>query len=221
MSKCLKCRVEILDETEVCPLCGAVLEQEAGAKNVYPNVGVKVRRLHLAVRIYLFVALLLSALFIGLNYINFHGMYWCLIPIAAMAYIYFTLAVSLQNEIGYRGKMIWQTLFAILFVILIDWVVGFRGWSLNYVLPGGILFLDFGVVVLMLWNKRNWQSYILFEMMLICFSILPLVFWFVGWITDPLVSILAFSVSVALFLGTVIIGDRKARVELQRRFHVK
>ena len=40
-------------------------------------------------------------------------------------------------------------------------------------------------------------------------------------VTHPGLSELAFGISVFLFLGTLIIGDRRARLELKRRFHVR
>ena len=43
----------------------------------------------------------------------------------------------------------------------------------------------------------------------------------VGIVTAPILAVLAFAFSAALFLGTLIIGDRRARTELRRRFHVR
>ena len=37
MSKCHKCKIEVLDETEICPLCRSVLEQTEELENMYPN----------------------------------------------------------------------------------------------------------------------------------------------------------------------------------------
>ena len=222
MSICRQCNITILDDTEICPLCGSVLDTNSSPGHThYPNIRVRVRRYHLLLRIYLFLSIVLEALFVGLNYEYFHGTYWSLITLSAFAYGYFTMAVSLAGRIGYKAKIIWQTIFAILFVILIDWVTGFRGWSLNYVLPSGILLMDVGIILLMLCNKRNWQTYIMFEMFLILCSIIPLILWGIGSITKPLISLIAAAFSLFLFLGTIIIGDYKAREELKRRFHIK
>ena len=47
MSKCRQCKIEILDETERCPLCGSVLEQTVEVENMYPNVRLKARKMML------------------------------------------------------------------------------------------------------------------------------------------------------------------------------
>ena len=53
------------------------------------------------------------------------------------------------------------TLIAILMVVAIDFVVGYRGWSVNYALPSAILLVDAGILILMCINRRNWQSYMM------------------------------------------------------------
>ena len=76
MRICRKCNVTILDDTEICPLCGSVLDSsDTSGSTHYPDVRVRVRRYHLLLRIYLFLAIVLEVLFAGLNYEYFHGTY--------------------------------------------------------------------------------------------------------------------------------------------------
>ena len=60
MSKCHKCNVEILDETEVCPLCRSVLEQTEELENMYPNARLKTQKLLWISRLYLFCIVLIE-----------------------------------------------------------------------------------------------------------------------------------------------------------------
>ena len=76
MSRCKQCNVEILDETERCPLCHSVLEKTVEVENMYPNVRTMTRRLALLSRIYLFVAILVEALLIYLNVLSDSEMFW-------------------------------------------------------------------------------------------------------------------------------------------------
>ena len=218
MSRCKQCNVEILDETERCPLCHSVLEKTVEVENMYPNVRTMTRRLALLSRIYLFVAILVEALLIYLNVLSDSEMFWSAIPGLAMLYGYLVLRYAILGKSGYKGKIIVLTLIAILMVVAIDFVVGYRGWSVNYALPSAILLVDAGILVLMCINRRNWQSYMMWQ--IFC-SVVPLVLYAVGIVTAPILALLAFAFSTALFLGTLIIGDRRARTELRRRFHVR
>lgn len=221
MSRCKQCNVEILDETERCPLCHSVLEKTVEVENMYPNVRTMTRRLALLSRIYLFVAILVEALLIYLNVLSDSEMFWSAIPGLAMLYGYLVLRYAILGKSGYKGKIIVLTLIAILMVVAIDFVVGYRGWSVNYALPSAILLVDAGILILMCINRRNWQSYIMWQIFMILCSVVPLVLYAVGIVTAPLLALLAFAFSTALFLGTLIIGDRRARTELRRRFHVR
>ena len=221
MSRCKQCNVEILDETERCPLCHSVLEKTVEVENMYPNVRTMTRRLALLSRIYLFVAILVEALLIYLNVLSDSEMFWSAIPGLAMLYGYLVLRYAILGKSGYKGKIIVLTLIAILMVVAIDFVVGYRGWSVNYALPSAILLVDAGILILMCINRRNWQSYMMWQIFMILCSVVPLVLYVVGIVTAPLRALLAFAFSTALFLGTLIIGDRRARTELRRRFHVR
>ena len=117
--------------------------------------------------------------------------------------------------------MIWvQVIGAVLLVIAVDNIVGYRGWSVNYVVPGAILLLDVTIIVLMLVNMANWQSYLLMQICTVLVSIAGLVMWYFGVINRPVLSIIAAAVSSCLLLATLIFGDRRAKNELKRRFHV-
>lgn len=221
MSRCKQCNVEILDETERCPLCHSVLEKTVEVENMYPNVRTMTRRLALLSRIYLFVAILVEALLIYLNVLSDSEMFWSAIPGLAMLYGYLVLRYAILGKSGYKGKIIVLTLIAILMVVAIDFVVGYRSWSVNYALPSAILLVDAGILILMCINRRNWQSYMMWQIFMILCSVVQLVLYAVGIVTAPLFALLAFAFSAALFLGTLIIGDRRARTELRRRFHVR
>ena len=221
MSRCKQCNVEILDETERCPLCHSVLEKTVEVENMYPNVRTMTRRLALLSRIYLFVVILVEALLIYLNVLSDSEMFWSAIPGLAMLYGYLVLRYAILGKSGYKGKTIVLTLIAILMVVAIDFVVGYRGWSVNYALPSAILLVDVGILILMCINRRNWQSYMMWQIFMILCSVVPLVLYAVGIVTAPILAVLAFAFSAALFLGTLIIGDRRARTELRRRFHVR
>lgn len=221
MGKCRQCGVEIKDHTQICPLCRCVIEWEEEEENFYPDIRIRTRKLNLAVRIFLFAAILIEVFLVYVNWKYYQGVWWCVISGAGFAYLYFIARFAILNDnAGYRSKFLALTFFGILYVILIDCVIGYHGWSVNFVLPGGLLFVDAAILVIMFLNRRNWQSYIMLQLFMILLSLVPMLLIFLGIVTKPFVSGLALVSSILLFLGTFIIGDRRARSELQRRFHV-
>lgn len=221
MSRCGKCKLEVLDETERCLLCNCVLEKTVEVENMYPNVRIKAKKMMLFGRIYLFVAILTEVLLLYINYMTVSNVWWSIISGLALFYGYLLIRFAILGKTGYQIKIVVLMMILILMMIAIDFLVGYHGWSLNYVLPSGIIVVDIGIVILMIINKRNWQSYIMLQIFMIICSLIPVILALVGIVTDPVLSGIAMISSVFLFLGTIIIGDRRARTELRRRFHIR
>ncbi len=221
MSKCKNCRIEILDETERCPLCNSVLEQTIEVENMYPDVRMVVRRMTLIGRIYLFCAILSEAILIAVNILTGSQTWWCAITGLSLFYVYMLIRFAILGKSGYKSKILILSLIALLMLIASDIVTGYRGWSVNYVLPSGIVLIDVGIIVLMAANRRNWQSYMMWQILMILCSLVPMTLYLAGIEKAPYFAFFPLAFSVFLFLGTVIIGDRRARLELKRRFHIR
>lgn len=220
MGRCRQCEIEILDETERCPLCNCVLEPTIEVENMYPNVRTRTRILILISRIYLFCMILAEALLIYLNIVLESQIWWSAITGFSMLYGYLLIRFAILGKSGYMSKMIVLIINTILLAVAIDFVLGYQGWSINYALPAGIIAIDIAIVVLMIVNRRNWQSYIMLQLFMILCSMISLILYAGGILKSQPLVLIALAVSVFLFLGTLIIGDRRARVELKRRFHI-
>jgi hypothetical protein len=220
MSKCRQCNIEILDETERCPLCNSVLEPTVEVENMYPDIKIKTKNFVLISRIYLFLAVVTEIILVNVCMLSDVQSIVYIISGLVLLFGYIVIRYAIIGTSGYRAKTIVLTILAVLLLIAIDVVHGYNGWSVNYVFPSGIILVDVGILVIMAVNYKNWQSYIMQQIFMILCSVVALVLCKVGIITNPIVSIIAMNVSVIIFLGTLIIGGRRARVELKRRFHI-
>ena len=132
MSRCKQCNIEVLDETERCPLCHSVLEPTIEVENMYPDVKIKTRRMMLLSRIYLFVAIVAEAVLVAVNHYGDFETAWSLVTGLIFFYGYLVVRFAILGKTGYIAKTIVLTLIAILILIAIDFVNGYRGC-----VPGG------------------------------------------------------------------------------------
>lgn len=221
MSKCNKCNVIIRDNTEVCPLCRCVIDIDKNVENKYPNILEKHEKYKLAVRIYLFCAIVLGGASIYVNYKIYDSTLWSVIVCCALAYIYLTLAYLIDYpRSGYRTKTLVATLGALTLISMIDVVTGNKMWSLNYVMPSLFLCVNVGIIVLIIVNRRHWQSYLTVQLWVVFLSGCQHIFYAVKVVTDNRLINVSIVVSIVCFLGTLIIGGRRATNELKRRFHL-
>ena len=220
MSKCGQCRIEVLDEADRCPLCGTVLEPTIEVENMYPDIRVKTRKLVLFSRIYLFLAVVTEIILINICMLSEVQSLVYIISGFVLLFGYIVIKYAILGTSGYIAKTVVLTVIAVIMLVAIDFFVGYDGWSVNYVLPSGILLIDAGILVLMVINRKNWQSYLMLQIFMVICSSVAVVMNVFQIITEPIVSIIALNVSVILLLGTVIVGGRRSRVELKRRFHI-
>lgn len=220
MSKCRQCNIEVLDETQRCPLCGSVLEPTVEVENMYPNIRLKSRKLVFISRLYLFCAIAIEIFLINLCMLSDVQSLVYIISGLVLLFGYIVICYAILGTSGYIAKTVVLTIIAVIMLVAIDFSVGYNGWSVNYAFPAGILLIDAGTLVLMAVNNKNWQSYIMLQIFMVLCSIMAIILNFVHIVTNPIVSIVALNVSVILLLGTIIIGGRRSRVELKRRFHI-
>jgi len=220
MSKCRNCNVEILDETEFCPLCHSVLEQTEELENMYPDARMKTQKMKFATRLYLFCALVVEFFLIVIDFNGDNQVHWSVLVGLGLLYVYTVLRYAVLGKSGYRAKTIVLVLLAVLITVAVDFITGYRGWSVDYVASGGILLVDVIIISLMIWNRRNWQSYLMWQIAMILFSLIPAILYLIGLERNFIMAFLPLIVSVFLFIGTLMIGGRRAGQELYRRFHI-
>ena len=220
MSRCRQCKIEVLDETERCPLCGTVLEPTVEVENMYPDIRVRSRKLVFISRLYLFLAVVTEIVLVNICMLSEVQSLVYIIVGLVLLFGYIVIRYAILGTSGYVAKTVVLTIIAVIMLVAVDFFVGYNGWSVNYVFPSGILLIDVGIVLCMLINRKNWQSYLMVQIFMVLCSGVAIILSLVQIITAPMVSVVALNVSIILLLGTVIIGGRRARVELKRRFHI-
>ena len=219
----------------MCPLCNGVLDMDKDFQPskdqadlesyesrslMYPDVAPTMRRIKFILKLFVFISIIVEAILILINYLTYNGLKWSLICGAAMVYMCFTLNYSFKHNKSHRNKMIVQAIGAMILAVLIDVVLGYTGWSVDYAIPSAIMLLDGAILVLMFVNFSDWQNYIIVQFGMLVISIVFFILTFVGVVKHPLLTIIAFGVSVLLLLGTLLFGDKKAINEVTRRFRV-
>lgn len=187
---------------------------------MYPDVEPAMKKIKFVIKLLAFISFIVECVLVLINYLNYNGFKWSIICGAAMFYMCFTVSYSFQHNTGHRSKMFFQALGAMALAVVIDFIIGYSGWSLNYAIPSAIMLLDVAILVLMMVNWSNWQSYIILQIAMLIISIIFMIFVFVDIIDYPVLTIIATAVSGIILTGTLVFGDKKAVNELFKRFRV-
>lgn len=222
MKKCRKCNVNIFDNTHTCPLCKSVLEydeKDIVHENLYPNIEYDVSKYNKIRKIFIFILILVSVVLGYINYLTYSGVIWSIIAIVAIVYFGVTVTYSIMNNANIASKIFVQTIGAAILIVVVDNVVGYRGWSVNYVIPSIIIFANLAIVICMLINRMNWQSYFMYQIAITVLSFIPLILAGTKIITRPFLAVLTSCISILILIGTIVFGDKSVISELKRRFN--
>ena len=192
---------------------------EADQKN-YPEIGYDISKWKKLVWIF-YAVLAAAAVIVGVvNLATYSGLWWSVIAIFGMAYAGLTMRYSILRHANLGKSLMIETLGMAVLLLVTDHVLGYQGWSVNYGIPSIILFADIAIVFLILVNRMNWQSYFMYQIAITLFSFIPIALWAAGFITQPVMAIITVILSVLILTMTVLLGDRRVKNELIRRFHL-
>lgn len=224
MKKCNYCNVEAADGEQICPLCQISLdtnqEKEEIEDTMYPEIEFNIHKFNIITRLFLFLSIVLGIVLIQVNYLTYDGVWWSAVSTGVLVYFWLTILYSIRHNTNAAAKILVQSLAAQALCLICDFVWGYRGWSVNYAIPAIILAANGSTLILLIVNFMNWQSYILFQLEYVFYCIVLVILFFAGVITNPIMTFAASGVSVLILIGIMIFGDRKAKNELKRRFHI-
>lgn len=186
----------------------------------YPDVKGASRKYRLLENIILFLSIVGQIVLTTVDYMTDREINWSFIVLLVVIYANVTLRLAIVGRNGYIFKIVSTFVFTVLFLEGIDLLTGASGWALTFVFPSAILAMVIATIILMIVNIRNWQSYMMMQLFLVSMSVIAMILVAVKVIWFPYLAMGAMGASLFLFLGTLIIGDKRARTELKRRFHI-
>lgn len=239
MSRCDRCKIEIKDHAVACPLCHGVIKREnakgqekqtADADSLavdntqvtdfYPDVNPAMRKLVLILKIIIFLAIIAEGIMLVVNFNVNPDIKWSLITGVALFYGCFVLGVTLLHNRSLRNKILVQLLVGILAMIAIDFVLGYKGWSLSFGAPIAILAAELMVVVFMIVYHNRWQSYLFLQIALVLISLLFMILAFANVFKFKVLVFVAATVTSLILIGLILFGGRRAGDELKERFRI-
>jgi hypothetical protein len=219
MKTCKNCNVKVMDPSDLCPLCRTVLSDFDGEQpeKGYPDVNV--HGYNVITRVFLFLSIVGGIASVVANYCTYNGVLWSILTVAAILYFWAVIIHAIKHHVNVAAKIIVQALCASALVVIVDWVIGYDGWSVNYVVPSFFSLADIAVLVVITVNRMDWHNYVTYQLGIALLGFIPIILFLFGVIDKPLISLIATAVSSMTLIGTFVFGDHTVKGELKRRFH--
>lgn len=222
MQYCNHCKVHIKNKTDRCALCGNILpplDDGTKIKRTFPVIP-PFYQSHLAMKIMIFISIASVVVSFAINMIFPSDINWPILFVFALISVWLGLIVILQKRYHIPKKIIWQVAIISLLSIFWDWKTGWRGWSLDYVIPAAIvsaMILMYVTARIMKLSARDYITYSLIDGFL---GIIPILFILFDWVNVIYPSIISITVSIVSLLAIFVFQGQDIRAELDKRMHI-
>jgi hypothetical protein len=219
MQTCKKCGVTVAGDKRCCPLCQGELvgapEREAFPQQPAPKYdrGMLKKLLN-------FITIVAMAVCLVVEFAFTRGEPWIWFAVAGIVSGWFTIQVALT----FRGR-IFKNLTCLLLVTTVlcliwDSCVGWKGWSVDYVLPICCLATLLSQLILAWALHAQEQEYMIHLIIVTVYSLLPFVLLCLGRV-GVLIPTVICSLAAFLMIAVLLVFKGKAFfAELARRMHI-
>lgn len=223
MQRCISCNVNVQGERQTCPLCGKKLENapETETYGIFPKIPVKVTY-HLILKISTFIAVIGI---IVVNIINklFIPQLNIYVPLTlGMICAWIIINVGFKKRKNIPKNILYEAVISIILCLVWDKLTGWRGWSVDYVLPATSAALVTFYFIMGIADKSRLTAYsgyfMISEIGIVVCAVLAFIGVFEG--IAEYFGVLAVGVGVSLFLAQLIFRGRRFLSELHRWLHL-
>lgn len=224
MKYCDKCRVRVVGNHESCPLCQrrlSVQETEKEFYDVFPYVPTLASKYQMVFKILNFFCISLIILSISLNLMIFKGQWWSLFVIAGVVCLWVSSYTAVLKRKNISKNLLYQMVLISGIVVLWDYITGWKGWSLDFVIP--VLFLVNLLVLFIISKvrKNDVDDYYVYPLIGGVYGIVPILFYLLDLLHYTAPTIICATVCILFLVGAAIFEGEKIREELKRRLHYK
>lgn len=229
MKYCSKCGVYIENDTKRCPLCqnkltekevSEALKHIAGEQQqVFPPVPDSTGIYNLCIKILLLISVIITVATVSVNYFFQGRGWWSLFVLAGLVCVWAAAGIAIRKRKNILKNVLWQMIVISLICVIWDKVTGWRGWSVDFVLP--ITYLT-AMLILVIMNrvlKLQAEDYMIYGLLGSLFGLIPLIFLLLGQLKYRLPSVLCIGASIVFMAVLFIFQGGKMAAELKRRSH--
>lgn len=224
MQYCDYCKVHIKDNHEKCPLCGNVIPKNNKKTNeintyTFPNIPLSYEK-NLILKIMIFISITAVTISFAIEAMFPTIINWPVLVLLGLISMWLCLIIIIQKTYHISKKIIWMVVIFSILSLFWDWNTGWRGWSLDYVIP----FACITAMALMFVTAKvlhlSINDYITYALIDAIFGIIPLSFIIFGWVNVIYPSVISVASSIITLAAIFIFQGHNIKAELNKRMHI-
>lgn len=221
MKYCSNCKVYIRQDKEKCVLCENVLDKEKTKNNqkIFPKIP-PFYESNLALRILIFISIVAVVVSFAIDMIFPSSINWPILLLFGLLSIWFGLIMVVQKRYHIPKKIIWQVFIVSILSIFWDFETGWRGWSIDYVIPTICVSAMIIMYVTAKIMKLSIRDYITYAFIDGLFGIVPVLFILFDVVNVVYPSIISIGFSLISLSAIIIFQGKEIKEEINKRMHI-
>lgn len=221
MKYCKHCKVHIREDHDRCVLCENILEINSDKENedIFPQIP-PFYESHLALKIMVFISIVAVVLSFAIDTIFPSNINWPILFMLAVISIWIELIIIIQRRYHIPKKIIWQVVIISILSIFWDYEIGWRGWSIDYIIPivcVSAMIIMYVTAKIMKLSVRDYITYAFIDGIL---GIIPILFIIFDLVDVVYPSIISIGFSIISLSAIVIFQGQEIKAEIDKRMHI-
>ena len=219
MKYCSKCQMKVQNQLNNCPLCGQSLESvEFEIERDYPEQFAKKRRFSIRKFIIFLAMVIISFSFISGIFQDFQWN-WVLIITASTLYVTISAILGSRVKRNIGPNILTQVIGISALSIIIDYFLGYSGWSLDIIFPLDLMAGTTIITVMILLNPKRFTDLVIYQLMFGLMGIVILAMIYFQVILFRQIAIIGSYYTIITCVGLFFFADRQMIHELKKKFH--
>lgn len=221
MKYCEKCRLKVAGERKHCPLCQGELKQlDELSVETFPMVPTVYKKYNFLFRLLIFASIVAGVVSVLVNIMVPSATWWSLFVLAGIGCMWVSMAVAVNKRRNIPKNMLYQVVMLSGFGVLWDAFTGWRGWSIDYVVPIACIAAMLAMSIISRVMNLYLEDYIIYIVIDAFFCVIPVVFLLTGILGVILPSLICVAVSVISMAALFLFEGERLVTELKRRLHI-
>jgi hypothetical protein len=221
MKYCSKCKVSVAGQRKYCPLCQRELQSlDTDNNETFPEIPTIFHQYNLFFRVLILLSVIVSVVSAVINFLERTDVWWSLFVAAGIACLWLSMAIAVSKRRNIPKNILYQVVVLSTLAIVWDWGIGWRAWSINYVVPAACTLAMISMAIISKVTNLRVEDYMIYLVIDGLFCIVPVIFIFTGFLTVRYPSILCAAASVISLTALILFEGDHMWSELKRRLHV-
>lgn len=186
---------------------------------LYPKI-VSVNKSRKITTVFVICSIVVSIILLIINYVCNSKLNWSIVAIASIVYIWFSTIYALDKSVNLAGYTLYQMISDSILIFIIDYVFGFRKWSLSIGIPIVIMISNITMVIITIIKNKKYVKYAFYEMLIILFSIIYDVIISMASTHSPILNIITLWICITNLSFVLIFNYDILKLELEKKFHI-